>query len=176
MKKYLGSKISAFCAIALLFLIFLPLVLSFLILCVKVEFATVMLCLFGILCSVIQTVYLKRVRKRLYSWGIFNEFGVVIKTLGNHKKFVGYNQYKDIGIGYYFHHGISSSSAGIKVSFIYFSREKLNNDYKGNIVRWNIGDDDCMVGFNQKFFDYLLKVLPAQKARKLETDYENNFS
>ena len=80
MRKYLGSKITAFAAIVAPLFACFPLLLGVFALCAEISGATVFLMFGGIACAFVWGLYIRSIRNQLYSWGYFTSDGVRIKT------------------------------------------------------------------------------------------------
>ncbi len=175
MRKYLGSKITAFAAIVvpLLFICF-PLLFGFSMLCAEISGATVFLAFGGIACAFIWGLYTKSIRNQLYSWGYFTSEGVQIITCFSKRTTMVYEKCKGCGIGFYTH-GILNSKVGSKIYFIYLSYDVFNERFRENINLWKPSETRIKVQFDAKLYDYLLTVLPEKQSRMLVRDYRKYF-
>lgn len=175
MRKYLGSKITAFAAIIAPLFICFPLLLGVCALCAEISGATVFLMFGGIACALIWGFYIKNVSNQLFSWGHFTSNGVRIMTCFSKSTTMVYEKCKGCGIGFYTH-GILNSKAGTKVYFIYLSYDIFNEHFRENINLWKPSRTQIKVQFDEKLCDYLLAVLPQKQSRLLLQDYKKYFT
>ena len=174
MRKYLGSKINAFAAIAVPLVICFPLLFGFYALCSEISGATVFLMFGGIACAFIWGLYIKSIRNQLYSWGYFTSDGVQIMTYFSKSTTMVYEKCKGCGIGFYIH-GILNSKVGTKIYFIYLSYDMFNERFREDINLWKPSQTRIKVQFDAKLYDYLLTVLPEKQSRMLLRDYKKYF-
>lgn len=174
MRKYLGSKITAFAAIVVPLFICFPLLLGVCALCAETSGATVFLAFGGMACAFIWGLYLKRIRNQLYSWGYFTSDGVQIITCFSKSTTMAYQKCKGCGIGFYTH-GILNSKVGTKLYFIFLSYDTFNERFREDINLWKPSKTQIKVQFDAKLYDYLLTVLPEKQSRMLLLDYKKYF-
>lgn len=174
MRKYLGSKITAFAAIVAPLFACFPLLLGVCALCTEVSGATVFLMFGGIACAFIWGLYIRSIRNQLYSWGYFTSDGVRIKTCFSKSSIMVYEKCRGCGIGLYTH-GILNSKVGTKMYFIYLSYDMFNERYREDINLWKPSQTRIKVQFDAKLYDYLLAVLPEKQLRMLLRDYKKYF-
>ncbi|MBE6549125.1 MAG: hypothetical protein E7670_01710 [Ruminococcaceae bacterium] len=172
MKKYLGSKITAYAAVVSLFFIFAPLMFGLYLLCfVSVNAGSIFFVVAGIGCACAWGVFIKKESIQLFSWGTFQDKGVQIKTIFSKPIFLDYEKCKYCGIGYYVH-GILNSKAGSNVFFIFLSYDAFDEAYRSKMNLWKPSKTRIKVGFNKKLYNHLITVLPKKQALKLIKDYE----
>ena len=80
MRKYLGSRITAFAAIVAPLFLCCPLLFGICALSTEISGATVFLFFGGIACAFVWGVYIKNISNQLYSWAYFTDKAVLIKT------------------------------------------------------------------------------------------------
>ena len=174
MKKYLGSKITAFAAVVAPLFLCCPLLCGVFVLCTEISGATVFLFCGGLACSFVWGLYIKNTKNQLYSWGYFMCDAVRIKTLFSPNISMVYEKCKGCGIGFYTH-GVLNSGAGSKVYFIYLSYDILDEYYRTNINLWKPSQTRIKVQFSKKLYDYLCAIMPRKQSQMLIQDYMKYF-
>lgn len=174
MRKYLGSRITAFAAIVAPLFLCCPLLLGVRALCTEINGATVFLAVGGIACAFVWGLYIKNIRNQLYSWGFFTSDGVQIMTCFSKSTTIVYEKCKGCGIGFYTH-GILNSKVGTKIYFIYLSYDMFDEYFRPNINLWKPSRTQIKVQFSKKLYDYLLVVLPKRQSQMLFRDYKKYF-
>lgn len=174
MRKYLGSKITAFAAIVALLFLFCPLLLGVCTLRAEISGSTVFLMFGGIACAFVWGLYVKNIRNQLYSWGYFTSDSVQIMTCFSKRTTMVYERCKGCGIGFYTH-GILNSKAGTKIYFLYLSYDVFDERFRENINLWKPSQSRIKVQFDAELFDYLLAVLPKKQSQMLLRDYKKYF-
>lgn len=174
MRKYLGSKMTAFAAIVLPLFLFCPLLLGACALSAEISGATMFLLIGGIACAFVWGLYAKNIGNQLYSWGFFTNDGVKIMVGFSKSITMIYENCKGCGIGFYTH-GILNSKVGTKIYFIYLSYDMFDEYYRSNINLWKPSQTRIKVQFNKKLYDYLLVVLPRKQSQMLSRDYSKYF-
>lgn len=174
MRKYLGSKITAFAAIVAPLFLCCPFLLGVCALCTEISGSTVFLAFGGIACAFVWGLYIKNIRSQLYSWGYFTSDGVQIMTCFSKSSTMVYEKCKGCGIGFYTH-GILNSKVGTRIYFIYLSYDMFNERFRENINLWKPSQTRIKVQFDAKLYDYLLAVLPEKQSRMLLRDYKKYF-
>ena len=169
MKKYLGSCITAFAGVVIPVFIVASVVFAAIVCLTEISGASIFITLLCVSCACIWCVYIKKYVSQIYSWGIFEESGVIVKTLGKERFFIDYSKCKSIGIGSYTH-GILNSNVGSRVYFIYFSYDKFDKNFKTSINLWHSTQTRIKVRYEPKLFWYLMKVLPQKQSVALERD------
>lgn len=170
MKKYLGSKFTAFAAILSPLFCVGPTILGTIMLCSEISGPTIVLMLGGITCTFIWSWYIITVRTQLYSWGSFESTAVRITTLFSHPTILEYSKCNGCGIGCYTH-GILNSNVGSKVYFIFLSYDTFEEKFRTKINLWKPSKTRIKVQFNYKLYDHLIKVLPSMQSKQLQNDY-----
>lgn len=171
MRKYLGSKITAYAAIVSPLFVFGPPLFGFSMLSAGISGPAVLLAIAGIACAILWGKYIMDIRNQLYSWGDFQSEGVEIRTAFSKSITMLYKKCKGCGIGFYTH-GILNSKAGTRVYFIFLSYEAFDDSFRADINLWRPSQTRIKVEFNKKLYDYLLTVLPRAQALMLRLDYE----
>ncbi|MBO5797899.1 MAG: hypothetical protein J6R77_06095 [Clostridia bacterium] len=171
MKKYLGSKLTAFGAFVAPLFLCAPLVFGIIVLCTEISGATIFLAFLGIGCSLVWGVYVKNKGAQLYSWGRFQSNGVEIISGFSKRNTMIYEKCKGCGIGFYTH-GLLNSKAGTKIYFIYLSYDAFDESFRSNINLWEPFQGRIKVQFSKKLYEYLLSVLPKKQSQMLCRDYE----
>lgn len=171
MKKYLGSKMTAYAAILTPFFIIGPLLLGACALSAEISGATVFLALGCIACAVIWGLYIKGKSAQMYSWGYFSSEGIQIKVLFSKEQTIEYKKCRGCGIGYYIH-GVLNSNAGTKIFYIFFSYDAFCESYRTNMNLWKSSQTQIKVEFSKKLYDYLIEVLPPKQSAMLHRDFE----
>ena len=174
MRKYLGSKITAFGAVVAPLALCGPLLFGVCALCTEISGATVGLALMCIACTVVWGIYIRDIGTQLYSWGSFQNEAVQIMTGISKSSTMVYKKCKGCGIGFYIH-GILNSKAGTKIYFIYLSYDMFDESFRSNINLWKPSPTRIKVEFSKKLYDYLLTVLPRKQSQMLSRDYEKYF-
>lgn len=171
MKKYLGSKMTAYAAIIAPLFILGPLLFCVWVLCAEISEATVFLALGCVACAFVWGLYIKDKCEQLYSWGYFRDEGIRVKALFSKERTIEYNKCRSCGIGYYIH-GVLNSKIGTKVFYVFFSYDVFNESYRTNMNLWRPSQVQIKVEFSKKLYDYLMEVLPQKQSEMLHCDYE----
>ena len=172
MKKYLGGAMTIYCAIIPIIAIIIFIKLSIVIFERGIDFFSIVFALWCVGFVIIWGLIMHKYTLQFYSWGIFDEKGIQIKTLFSKKCIeIEYAKCKSIGIGLYVH-GVMGSGLGSKVKYIFFSYQPFNEDYRLNINLWQPSPTRIKIEFSKKLYDYLLTVLPEEQATCLKNDYE----
>jgi len=171
MKKYLGSKVTAFAAILAALFTCCPLIFGFCALFTEISGATVFLALGGIACTVIWGLYIKNISNQLYSWGTFQNKDVRVTTGFSKSNKIIYEKCKGCGIGFYTH-GILNSKAGTKIYFIFLSYDVFDESFRSDINLWKPSQTRIKVAFSKKLYNYLIATLPKKQSLMLRSDYE----
>ena len=175
MKKYLGSRVTAFVAIIVPVFVIAPIILSVIVLCAKTSTETFLIATGGMFCSVIWGIYLGRIANQLYSWGQFETLCVCTRALFTKTNIIYYEKCKSCGIGFYIH-GILNSKAGTKCYFIFLSYDRFDENFRERINLWKPSDQRIKVAFNKKLYEYLIEMLPPKQAQMLLRDYNKYCS
>lgn len=174
MKRYLGSKETAFSAVVTPIFVCFPIGLSAVLIWTEISAATIVLALGGVLCSLVWGVYLRKIVTQLYSWGDFQNNGVTVKTAFHQSANIAYVKCKSAGIGFYTH-GIFNSKRGPKSWFVFLSYNVFDETYRENMNLWKPFHDGIKVRFDEKLYRYLLTVLPEKQSKMLRQDYIKYF-
>lgn len=174
MRKYLGSRITAFAAIVAPLFLCCPLLFGICALSTEISGATVFLFFGGIACAFVWGVYIKNISNQLYSWAYFTDKAVLIKTCFSKSVSMEYEKLKGCGIGFYTH-GFLNSKVGTKIYFIYLSCDVFDERFRSNINLWKPSQTRIKVQFSKKLYDYLLVVLPSKQSQMLIRDYIKYF-
>ena len=171
MRRYLGSKFTAYAAVAVPLFIFAPIPFGLSALCSEISGATVFIALGCAACTVIWGIYAWRIRSQLYSWGYFYRNEIRVKSLFSKDSTIMYEKCKGCGIGFYVH-GVLNSNAGTKVHFIFFSYDVFDESYRTNMNLWKPSEIRIKVEFSKKLYNYLIDALPARQSLLLQRDYK----
>lgn len=173
MRKYLGSKISAYCAIVYPCFIVGPLIFSGIMLSSEISAATVFLFILCTLCSVLCCIYgfSYHLLTQFYSWGKFGESSVQIRNIFGRKYEIKYSDCRSIGIGSY-HHGVLNSGLGSTTYYIFLSSDYFEEKYRTRMNLWKPTSERIKVAFDQNLYEHLLNVLPKKQAISLRRDYD----
>lgn len=174
MRKYLGSRITAFAAIVAPLFLCCPLLFGICALSAEISGATVFLFFGGIACAFVWGLYIKSIRNQLYSWGYFTNNCVQIATCFSQSTSLVYDKCKGCGIGFYTH-GVLNSKVGTKIYFIYLSYDFFDERFRSRINLWKPSQTRIKVQFSKKLYDYLLVVLPSKQSQMLIRDYIKYF-
>lgn len=171
MRRYLGSKITAFAAVLTIIFVTGPLVFAIAALLSQISKATILIALGCMACSVLWGCYLYQNSTQLYAFGKFQKDGVYVKKPFAPPSIFPYSKCKSVGIGYYVH-GVLNSRVGTKVYFIYFSKDRFDEQYREHMNLWKPSAKHIKVAFDRKLYDYLRSVLPPEHVRRLQQDYQ----
>ena len=174
MRKYLGSKITAFAAIIVPLFLVCPLLLGVRALISEISEATVVIFFGSVACTFVYVLYAKSISNQLYSWGVFTKDGIKIKTLFSKNIIMEYMKCNGCGIGFYTH-GILNSKVGTKIYFIYLSYDALDERFQSNINLWRPSTTGIKVQFDAKLFEYLTSIMPLKQSQMLLRDYNKYF-
>ena len=167
MKKYFGSSKTAIMAIAAPSLVVFPLIIAVISLCMEINLENVIVAIGCGACVLIAASFMKKVFRELYSWGIFRENEVEIKTGLKTVKTLEYAKCKSIGIGTYV-----ATKEGTEREYIFMSYDVFNESYRRKINKWKVTPTSVKFEYTRKMYDYMLSVLPKNQARMLEYEHE----
>ena len=171
MKKYLGSKITAFAAVVSPLFILGAAVFGASILLLEINAINLLFACMCLACAVIWSIYIKSVANQIYSWGVFGKESVTIKTFFQKQEIINYSDCAACGIAVYTH-GVLNSSVGTKQYFIFLSRDAFDERFRTRINLWRPSKTRIKVQFSKKLYDYLLTVLPEFQAASIKRDYQ----
>lgn len=171
MKRYLGSSITAYAAIAAPCLSVFCVAFGVFALTSEISFATCFLFVLSFLGGIIWVFYIKKVSPNLYSWGYFGKEKISVSNLFSKSYEIKYVKCKSVGIALYYH-GFTNHTEGIPQYFIYFSYDRFDEKYKIAINHWCATDRRVKVGFDKKLYNYLCEILPDKQANMLRRDYQ----
>lgn len=172
MIRYLGSFMTAYCAIVLpLTSIIMPLALGAIFLTPPIEPVSIVISIFCVLCVIVGFINMRKVSRQLYSWGIFKKDGISIVSFLRCKTTILYKNCKSCGIGYYFH-SVAGTDIGSRVCYIFFSYDPFEESYRTRMNMWKPTDTRIKIDFDKKTYNYLLSVLPDAYVRVLQRDYD----
>lgn len=170
MRRYVGSPLTAYAAIAAPCLSLFCLGFGIFAIISEISPATCFVFILGVSVAVAWVLYIKKISKQLYSWACFGKEKVSIKGLLSKLYEIEYSKCRSVGIGFYVH-GYTSPDIGIRQWYIYFSYDLFEEKYKAAINHWHINERRLKVGFDKRLYKYLLKTLPQAQAVMLERDY-----
>ena len=175
MKRYLGSKMTAYAAVICPLLVIAPLAFAVIVLCSEISGATLFLAALCCGCSIFYGIYIWKEAFQLYAWGEFQETAVRVRCLLRKEFALQYENCVGVGIESYRHNAIHTN-IGSKVCFIYLSYDYYDTKYRGKINCWKPNERRIKVQFDQDLYEYLLAVLPKKQANLLQQDFKNLFS
>ena len=103
------------------------------------------------------------VLRNLYSFGVFDEEKVIIKTIFHKPIVIYYKEFRDFGVGGYFH---KKRYSGFTVKYIYLSKYKLSENEKSNLNKLHINNTFIKLACKRKTIDFLNNVLPKKLINK----------
>ena len=171
MKRYLGSKITAFSAVIAPCFVGVSIIFALIALSTEVSIATLFITLLCIACTIIWCIYIRSVSNQLYCWGYFDDSSIQVKRCMGEKYILEYTKCRAVGICMYTH-GILNSRFGTDIFFIFFSYGPFDEKYRFNLNLWRPSRTRVKVEFDWKLYNYLLDVLPERQARSLQHDCE----
>lgn len=174
MKKYLGSNITAYCAVMLLIFSVFPIGYGIFAVYRERCSTTFFLLAMGIFCCICGMLYMWFCRSQLLSWGDFRDKAVYIHTLFQKEFSLDYEKCRGCGIGMYRHAFMNSQNSvlGSNVFFIFMSLDDFPEKYRTQINLWKPSQRQIKVQFSEKLYSYLMTVLPKKQAMMLKGDYE----
>lgn len=174
MKKYLGSSITAYCAVALMILSACSIGFGIFAVSCEKSIATFFLLAMCLFCCICGIRYLWICRFQLLSWGNFRDKAVSVHTLFQKEFLLDYKKCRSCGIGMYRHAFMNSQNTmlGSNVYFIFMSLDCFPEKYRTQINLWKPSQQQIKVQFSKKLYDYLLEVLPPKQSVMLRRDYE----
>ncbi len=175
MKKYLGSRMTAYAAVICPLLVIAPLLFAIVALCSEVSPATLFLSALCCGCSIFYAVYIQKEALQLYAWGVFKETAVRVRCFLRNDFVLDYAKCVGVGIEYYNHNVIHTNIVS-KVFFIYLSYDYYDTKYRGKINLWKPNNRRIKVQFDKQLYEYLLSVLPKKQAMMLQQDFRVLFS
>ena len=172
--RYIGNYLTVFLAFAYLLLLLLPVMLAVIILNSQMNYATAFITLMCIMTVIVLIIYGKKVSlfSQLYTWCIFEDDGVAIKTLFSKKYKLYYTQCRDIGVIYYIH-GILNSRLGSKQFFIYLSYDMIPAKCINEANHLIPTKTTIKISYNKSTFNYLTSVLPKKQKEILMNNTVN---
>lgn len=171
MRRYLGSRITAFAAIVCPLFIIAPLCFTVIILLSEISEATLFLSALFCSCTVIWFVYVKKEALQLYAWGLFGKNDVQVCCFFKDSFVLDYARCTSVGIEYY-QHNVIHTNIDSKVFFIYLSYDFYETKYRGKINLWKPSTRRIKAQFDNKLYEYLISVLPQKQAKMLQQDYK----
>ena len=170
MKKYLGSRMTAYAAVMCPLFVVAPLFFAIVALCSEISAATLFLAVFCCCCSGFFVVYMYKEALQLYAWGVFEESAIRVHCFLREDFTLDYEKCLGIGIEYYNHNAIHTNISS-KVFFIYLSYDYYETKYRGRINLWKPNERRIKVQFDKNLYEYLLSVLPKKQAIMLQQDF-----
>ena len=175
MKKYLGSRTTAYAAVMCPLFVIIPLLFVFVVLCSEISPATLFLSALFCGCSIFYAIYIKKEALQLYAWGVFEETAVRVQCFLRNDFVLDYEKCLSVGIEYY-NHNAMHTNIGSKVFFIYLSYDYYDTKCRGKINLWKPSERRIKVQFDKNLYEYLLSVLPKKQAMMLQQDFRILFS
>ena len=171
MRRYLGADMNAYSAVMLLIFFLMPIFFAASALYSTVSEETIFLTILCVICSLSVGLFLFQNRKQLYCWGVFGDNSVIIYGILSKRQVLYYQHCKSVGIGWYVH-GTMNSRAGSNVWYIFLSYEPIEEQYRSNINKWKPSATGVKVGFDERLYRHLVRGLPAQQQKMLQTDFK----
>ena len=136
MKKYLGSRMTAYAAVICPLLVIAPLLFAIVALCSEISTATLLLAVLCCSCSVIYIIYIQKEALQLYAWGVFEETAVRVRCFLRNDFALDYEKCLGVGIEHYNHNAIHTN-IGSKVFFIYLSYDYMKRNTVEKLIFGN---------------------------------------
>jgi len=184
MKKYLGAPIDIYSVIICLFFIIIfisfPILISLLFKEISLLIISFTISIVGLITFIIILI---KCCDQFFSWGLFNDSGIIVKNIFKGRRIIEYNNIVEIGVAcfagnkdYGTHIG-----AGFIYTYIYFSTFKhLSSRDRINInkIKQTIDPPEQIIKlhFTEKNYKYLIGILPSKLAKSLETSYHNHLN
>ena len=170
-RRYLGSKITAFAALLSPCFSVLPLLLGISALKSERSMATFFIFFICVSCCLLWGFFLWKKKNQLYSWGVFSTNCVLVSVLFQKSFSLSYDICQGCGIGSYCHSFLNSGTIGSDINFIFLSIEPFDEKYRNQINRWQPSASRIKVVFDEELYRYLITTLPKKQALLLERDY-----
>ena len=170
MKRYIGSKISAFSAVIAPLLALIPLIFGIASLCGKINAANIFVGCMSFACAIIWLLYTYSIKDQLYSWGVFGGDGIQVTSAFKNRYTLIYKDCRSCGIGYYTH-SFRSPKMGIRIYFIFLSCDIFDESFRSNMNLWKPTKKQIKVAFDLNLYEYLVDVLPEKQSNMLRRDY-----
>ncbi len=171
MKKYLGSRMTAYAAVMCPLFVVAPLFFAIVALCSEISVSTLFLAVLCCSCSSFFVIYIHKEALQLYAWGVFEETAIRVRCFLRDDFTLEYEKCLGIGIEHYNHNAIHTNISS-KVFFIYLSYDYYETKYRGKINLWKPNERRIKVQFDKNLYEYLLSVLPKKQATMLQQDYK----
>ncbi len=172
-RRYIGDFLTVYVGLALILLILMPIGFSIIVLTSDINIATLTLALMCFICSLVYILYLLKTNKQLFSWCIFSDCSVKVRTLFGSDFLLEYNKCTDIGLGYY-KHSVLNSSLGSIVWYIYLSYDRVPKEYTSQINLLKTTDSCIKIGFRKETLCFLMKNLPSTQSKILYNSIMKN--
>ncbi len=170
-RRYLGSKITAFAAVVAPCFCVLPLPFGVSLLKVERSFATFFVFFMCVSCSLVWAYYLWKIKNQLYSWGVFSSDSVLVSVPFQKSFSLSYDNCQGCGIGSYCHSFLNRGNIGSVIYFIFLSIEPFDEKYRYQINLWQPSASRIKVAFDEELYRYLITTLPKKQALLFERDY-----
>lgn len=172
MKKYLGSQFTAYAAIIAPLFVCFPIIFGTVLFLNEKSTEIIFLVISCVTCSLIWAIYLKGIAPQLYTWGIFGNNEVRIKTVFSKETFMIYEKCRGCGIAFYEHRALNSKLLRTRVYFIFLSYDAFNESFRSCINLWKPSKEKIKVKFSKALYEYLIEALPKKQSLALRRDYE----
>ena len=170
-RRYLGSKITAFAAVVSPCLCVFPWLMGFLFLSINRSFATFLLCFMCVCCFLSCCCFFWQNKNQFYSWGVFSNDSVLVSVPFQKSFSLSYDMCQGCGIGAYCHSFLNRGHIGSVIYFIFLSIEPFDEKYRYQINLWQPSASRIKVAFDEELYRYLITTLPKKQALLLERDY-----
>lgn len=184
MKRYLGSVADAYATIASSLFIIIFITFPIIIACFSDEISLIVMFIIISVFGLTAFIYmLIKCCDQFFSWGTFDDEKIVISNIFKGKRIIEYKDFAEIGVACFAGNRDYGShiGAGFIYTYIYFSayrRLSLIDKTNINYIRQKIDPPEQIIKihFTKKNFEYLMKVLPLEKAKGLERSYKEHLT
>ena len=173
MKMYLGSYIDVFSATYVTLMTFFSTLFAIVILMNETSIVTVCITVFCIGISLLFGYMFFKSCNQFLSWGVFDEKGILVKTVFKKPYFIEYSKCKDVGIGFYMQ-TMRHTGAGNKVRYIYLSYDVLKKKERSNINLVKNKEGFVKLRRSSKAYQYLIDTMPTKQKTLLYYANEND--
>ena len=175
MRRYLGNIMSAYAAIIIPLFIIGPIVFAILSLRSVFSFETIIISMGCLCCSLVFALYIKSFSRSLYSWGILNEYSIIVKSILEKPYTITYSKCKSCGIGYYLH-SVLNRNWGSKHYYIFISYDRFDESFRNRMNYYKQTTSQFKVPYTKSIYLFLISVLPHKLANNLQQDYNRYFA
>ena len=170
-RRYLGSKLTVFAAVAAPCFSVLPLLFGVSALKAERSFATFFVFFMCVSCCLIWGYYTLKIKNQLYSWGIFSSDSVLVSVPFQKSFSLSYDKCRGCGIGSYCHSFLNRGNIGSVIYFIFLSIDPFEEKYRDQMNLWQPSASRIKTAFDEELYEYLIATLPPKQAVMLKRDY-----